>query len=51
MHIQGKLDFHFSFNSFVTKFILSPLGVGVSLPIEVKEGTVNEGINYEKKCN
>lgn len=30
---------------------LSLSGVGVSHPIEVREGTVTEGINYEKKGN
>ena len=43
-----------SFRNFVTEFFLcsvSLLGVGVSHPIEVRKGTVTEGINYEKKGN
>lgn len=54
MHIEGKLGYHFSVFTILSPHsfsALSLLGVGVSLPIEVREGTVTEGINYEKKGN
>lgn len=41
-----------SFHNFVTSFILCTLsGVEVTPPFEVREGTLTEGINYEKKGN